>query len=234
MYNKSKYEYLLGTATGLNFTKYTFDTSDDLSLSSRRELEEIFNDHYDNMLSNHIKNWHGENDVLTKINTQLMPVDCVGDMFDTNKSIDNIVEFVEFSGSRQYTSAKVEFTSELSVYNQDNLDVSYIFKKYKNSRQGELYLYVPTTNTYYLNHLDELNEDDLSIKDLTRQNTKLNLTRSVVDNTTYLSVFIDKLHFMVDHIYFSQINGNSLPLKIYSDDENSDLFQNTGFSTILK
>ena len=129
----------------------------DLSLCSTADLEGVLAEKYQAFIEEHIRKSHGEDDPITKINNGLMPKDCsVLEGVMNNQQIQNIVESVEFDGYIPYIRAAVEFKSPLSVYNDDDLSAKWIFRKYMKNREGELFIYLPTTNTRYVNHVDEI------------------------------------------------------------------------------
>lgn len=207
----------------------------DLSLCSTADLEGVLAEKYQAFIEEHIRKSHGEDDSITKINNGLMPKDCsVLEGVMNNQQIQNIVESVEFDGYIPYIRAAVEFKSPLSVYNDDDLSAKWIFRKYMKNREGELFIYLPTTNTRYVNHVDEIDSCQMLEDEFTRENTNLKLSRSIEDNTTHLSVIIDKEHFKIDSVYFQQINVNSLPLDMYRDFANRGKCGNTRFSTVVK
>lgn len=207
----------------------------DLSLCSTADLEGVLAEKYQAFIEEHIRKSHGEDDPITKINNGLMPKDCsVLEGVMNNQQIQNIVESVEFDGYIPYIRAAVEFKSPLSVYNDDDLSTKWIFRKYMKNREGELFIYLPTTNTRYVNHVDEIDSCQMLEDEFTRENTNLKLSRSIEDNTTHLSVIIDKEHFKIDSVYFQQINVNSLPLDMYRDFANRGKCGNTRFSTVVK
>lgn len=79
----------------------------------------------------------------------------------------------------------------------------------------ELYIYVSTTHTYYIPHVQGAGycpDSNLSV----RANGKL-VPATVEDNTTSLNLQILTAYFNFEHIYENTVKGNSLPLKVYKD-----------------
>jgi hypothetical protein len=58
--------------------------------------------------------------------------------------------------------------------------------------------------------------------------------RNLNDNKTTLCLKIDKNHFDFNRIISIEINGNSLPLNIYVDNDNKHLFKNINYSSLVK
>ena len=103
-------------------------------------------------------------------------------------------------------------------------DITYIMKRWM-SGVTELYISIPTTNTYYLANAYGAAD---CIRDPHDSYERPNLTEYAEDlreqpsdlsaQWTSISVGIASAEYRVDNILDLQINGNSLPLKIYKDD----------------
>ena len=94
-------------------------------------------------------------------------------------------------------------------------------KKYK-SNIKELYIYIPTTGTQYVNHVEGMQYCSNSNYAFVRSNTKTAISGTVADLKTKLRVWLDAEHFSFNEIYNVFINGNSLPLKIFTDKDKHD------------
>lgn len=103
---------------------------------------------------------------------------------------------------------------------------SYI-RKHWYSGINELYIYLPTTNTYYISHVNgssgcQVTEDDSFFrKNLIAFGEETGTIKSTIqEHATTISVTIpDTMAQYMDEILDVQINGNSLPLKIYKDEQ---------------
>jgi hypothetical protein len=164
-----------------------------------------------------------------------MPVDCSNlKGLKNNTDISNFVKYVEFGDEVQYVSAYVSFENELSVNNTQISNVTYICKNYGYNEDCELLVYVPTTKTNYINHVSDIENDKNKIKTIYRKNVDLNTSRDLNENKTTLTLRIDKEHFDINRIVSIEINGNSLPLKMYIDNDNTQHFNNINFSSVVK
>jgi len=95
-------------------------------------------------------------------------------------------------------------------------------KKYK-SNMKELYIYIPTTGTQYVNHVEGMQYCTNNNYAFTRNNADVAISGTVADLKTKLRVWLDAEHFDFNEIYNVFINGNSLPLKIFTDTEKHDV-----------
>ncbi len=94
----------------------------------------------------------------------------------------------------------------------------------------DLYINVPTTRTKYLNRIAGTLKDDGTtqvLKDDTR--TRLNfldeaLPNNLDESTTRLRIYIDRKYISVGNVELVEISGNSIPLQIYRDDVNYNLY----------
>jgi hypothetical protein len=89
-----------------------------------------------------------------------MPVDCSNlDHISNNTDIHNFIKTIEFGDNIQYISAYVSFDNELSVNNTNLSNISYIVKDYAYDDKCELLVYIPSTNTNYVNHIKDIKND---------------------------------------------------------------------------
>lgn len=75
---------------------------------------------------------------------------------------------------------------------------TYIYKEYISGKK-ELYIYIPSTFTFYNEQLSS------------------GTTHNPHTDATYVRIKLNKRHFQLNHIYNMQINGQSLPLMIHKD-----------------
>lgn len=230
----NEYEYLLGTAKNLLKTEYRYKIENDIPLCSLSLLDDRITSEFNDNLSNHISAYHSVNSIITKVNKQIMPIDCENlDGIKNNYDISNYIKTIEFGDTVQHISAYVSFGDN---ENQQTLlsSVFYINKDYAMTDESELMIYVPTTNTNYINHVSDILNDTSKTTHIYRKNISEITSRNVNENKTILTICIDKGYFDINNIVSFEINGNSLPLKIYIDNDNKHLFKNKLFSSIVK
>jgi len=103
-------------------------------------------------------------------------------------------------------------------------DITYIMKRWM-SGVTELYINIPTTNTYYLANAYGAAD---CVRDPHDSYARPNLTEfpehlreqpsDLSSQWTSISVGVASAEYKIDNMLDLQINGNSLPLKIYKDD----------------
>ena len=106
----------------------------------------------------------------------------------------------------------------------DSADFSYITKRW-NSGVTEIYVYIPTTNTYYIAHAGSESGCGVPLSvAYRRQNiaADFGLSASVIDSdipshTSRFQIKVSDAVYGMDGLMEVQANGNSLPLKIYRD-----------------
>lgn len=102
-----------------------------------------------------------------------------------------------------------------------NAECSYVMKRYA-SGVTELYVYLPTTNTYYIGHVDGLPDCACRGKAFERYNIRqaFGPDAAVIDSAisshyTEFSIHVDSSEFDIEDVLGVQVAGNSLPLKVY-------------------
>ena len=111
----------------------------------------------------------------------------------------------------------------------DLYQIPFIYRVNSNNTY-DLYIYVPTTRTKYLNRVAGTLKDDgttLVLKDDTR--TRINFMEEMMPNnldesTTRLRVYIDRKFISVGSVELVEISGNSIPLYIHRDEVNDGLY----------
>lgn len=89
---------------------------------------------------------------------------------------------------------------------------TYIYKEWMSGFK-ELYIYVPTTYTFYNENVD--GED-------------------INKNATWIRVRINARHFHFNHIYQAHICGQSLPMQIHNDNTNINYFNDVILPSMLR
>ena len=137
--------------------------------------------------------------------------------------VDNdIVSEIKFGNSPDSSISVV--TS--SFIKEDMPDFNYVLKRYS-SGITELYILVDTTNTYYINHVSgagyttPVHSGTTSYVRKNLESFGPNVSRigdvAIENFKTQISVFLDQNELSVERILDYQVNGCSLPLKIYPD-----------------
>lgn len=231
--NRGKFEYLIGTDKGLYNTKYEYYLKNTLNLSDVSLLDTNISAVYNKKLADHILDFHNDTSIVTKINDTIMPVDFseIDETWQTSYSTlssvsisNDIVETVDFNDdSASYIKASYSnYTTYDKTTKSKTLkplpNPSYIVKTWKSGLK-ESYIYLPTTNTYYINHNENTptcgNFDIPFPRDTLSNN--LPLIGSLRNNYTLVKLDLDNTYFKINDLVDIEVNANSLPLKIYKD-----------------
>lgn len=151
----------------------------------------------------------------------------------------DVVKDIEFNDVNRYIKASVsnwatEAIGGESIYSLDGyidrfkdpttgeeIDLSEIPYTYKlwNSGLKEFYIYLPTTLTYYINNPKGFSNSIYTESTVPRHNLGPNIYsgNTVSENYTKIRVILDNNHFNINSISQIEINGSSLPLKIYKE-----------------
>lgn len=104
-------------------------------------------------------------------------------------------------------------------------DISTVPYIVKNWRSGikEIFIYVPSTGTYYANNPQGISNSQYSYRPESRANVEnTTLLNTLPTASTTLRVYLYNSYFKIKTIVAAQCTGNSLPLKIYKDNTNAD------------
>lgn len=226
--------YVFGTNIGVLNTYDKYYLVDTWAKQTTGGISRAIKECYDNFIQQHIQQYHAADSDIITVNDTLVPIDMSGIDINWQKTTNNktiilndYVDSVEFNGDVSYITAKysnysTQYDSKLSANSyQDLSGISYIMKTYK-SNIKELYINIPSTNTYYINHISGMQYCTHNHYAFRRTNSDSDLSGTPDDLCTKLRVFIDKKHFDFSEIYNVFINGNSLPLKIFTDKEKHD------------
>lgn len=234
-YKLDEFNYLLGSERGLRKTQYKYRIENDIPLCSLTNIKDTIWTEYEIDIKQHLSSEHNLSSTISKINDNIMPVDCSNlKGIENNLEISNYIKTIEFGDGVQHISATVSFENELKTNDTSLSNISYIYKNYGRNDESELLIYIPSTNTNYINHISEIKNDKNKTEKIYRKNVENTTSRNINDNKTILTIQIDKEHFDINRITSFEINGNSLPLKIYIDEDNKHLFKNKYFSSIIK
>jgi hypothetical protein len=155
--------------------------------------------------------------------------------FTTETNISNLIILSSSDGISAYdstTSTDIDISaisalSGISCYYESlssqvlsNISgISYIVESWMSGLK-DFYIYLPTTNTYYVNH-DAGNPGCVrSSLDISRSNLSSTMHSNISADCTMIKIYLKNSIFGISKILNVQINGNSLPLKIYKDVKN--------------
>lgn len=116
----------------------------------------------------------------------------------------------------------------------DFSDLTYVCKNW-NSGMKEILVYVPTTMTYYINNPKGFSNSRYSDAAIPRKNAKGTTTSNVIsEKCTHYQLILNNKHFGIKNICMVQINGNSLPLRMYRDDTYCQQNRENLFDTVIQ
>jgi len=226
-------DFIIPTSRGLYYTKSIYELRDDINTQSFKEFNRWIQDFYDHAEAHHIAENHRDEDFIQKIAKH-------ADTSMTNVTLPpkyaNVPQSIEFNDEYQYIRGGVRnfFTqkkaakevysggfanrmNDTDIGTLDTFKLDYIVKRWNNGKM-EFFIHVPTTMTYYMNHVAGFG--NCRYEDTTVE--RKNIDGTVTDNKlnekyTRLRIYIDQSHFNLKSITAIQINGTSLPLKVYAD-----------------
>lgn len=176
---------------------------------------------------------------LNKISSKAFAIKSTINSYNAVTHIQNdYIESIEFNDNNSFIKASINnwavgtAKNATSIYSTEGfidrfelddeiIDLSkipYIYKKWK-SGMKEIVLYVPTTLTYYINNPKGFSNSIYNADAIERKNVSFEITttNNISDKATKLKIILNNNHFGFINISSIQINGNSLPLKIYKD-----------------
>lgn len=246
VYPQDSREWYFGAATGLYKSSYSYYEVDDIKKFTEDDLYALYAELVSSDISSMYEDKISEHELspsyalghvsslMDDINTKLMGTD-----FDSFKSngwqqrvneysapeqvISNDLVFEQFWGAN--TDRGVTMSVENQFVTTPDARLTYLVRRWM-SGITELYVQVPTTNTYYINHVSSTpgyNIDEGS------ELTAANVTQFGRDKTVFphdpnqkgvyttMKLAVSKDVFSVDQLIDVQACGNSLPLKIYRE-----------------
>lgn len=202
----------------------------------------------------HIANDHNDKSFITELNTKYMLPDfsnlCA---FTTTASADSnylssvhydYIKQVKFFSTKNDGDVAVRVNSFATGYKDVAVDCDCIVKMW-NSGLNELYISIPTTDTYYISHIygtpncnvppDQLIKRQ-NLRQLVLQNPNATDTISSTISSYYTTVKISILstQYEMDTVLGMQINGSSLPLNIYKDTTDADDMSQVMFHSYIE
>lgn len=242
----NKRTYLFATTDGLYGTKYSFEMVNDVVPMSKDHALSVYDEvvstslssQLGDTLSTHLSTDHQFSSMITQLNEdcatvqldditpgwQLVEVSSPGAL-ELGVKNDIIAEMTFGTGMDGDVVAQISnFLNPSGDYALEEISaMTYITKRWM-SGVTELFINVPTTRTYYLNNLygasdcKTLPENVSSRKNLEDFGVeKLDQTGVLSDHYTFLQIGLASAEYSVDKLVDVQINGMSLPLKIYKE-----------------
>lgn len=242
----NKKTYLFSTNDGLYGTKYKYIIVNDVKPISRETVLEIYNDlissnlstQLDTELENHLSTHHLSGSFITRLNEDYATTQ-LDDIMSSWQSVkisssnamtlgikNDIITEMHFGGQNDgdvIVQISNYLDDEEAEYMEEISGATYITKRWM-SGITEMYINIPTTRTYYLNNLYGASncrldpEMEMSRKNLENFGVqKMNQNGVLSTHYTTLKIGIASAEYSITQLLDIQINGMSLPLKIYQD-----------------
>ena len=251
-------DWLFSTDKGIYKTKYSYKLINDYPIFTDANAIEIYNQAFPQIsseiltiLKTHIEQYHSNNSIITNINNNIEAVD-FNEIFNWTQinSIDDDNNII--SNDIIYSTSIMDniLSGELDVYVKNFYtknevtkvnNASYILKSFAGG-DSELYINIPTTLTYYLNHVTGVPCNIDPLQKIERINLK-NISNEVKMQDSQLSTHYTECSVMLnlsslqfDNIYTIQANGVSLPLKVYKENNNdisAQLYHSLALQTVV-
>lgn len=216
------HEYLIATNKGLSCTKYQYAICANVFTQLTSEIQNKISTIVNNDISSHLSCYHNDDNLIPYLNISAVNVDFSDINIGTDTPpktsytlyLNDIVTSVEFDSQTPCVSA-YQFIDNNYIQLSD---VSYIIKNYASGLK-EMYLNIPTTNTYYIPHLDGNIGCNFANNNLYRKNVNKNVVGNPCSSNNEIYLFVSKDQFEDQPLV--EINGTSLPLSIYKDNEHT-------------
>ena len=112
--------------------------------------------------------------------------------------------------------------------------ISYIEMKNINSSNSDIYINIPTTNTYYNAHMNGVPNCVHDMDYITQENSNTVTSRNILDNMTHTVIELNNTHFGIKNILHVEANGSSLPMKIYKNQQKEMYPDWNNFTGLIK
>lgn len=241
VYFRNDFDVYFSTSYGLYRCVPSYELIDDTKKLTDADALRIFNDtqisldnEFSVQLAQHNEDWHSNTGNIVESTISVLNGEYLGTDFsgldlkslaqktENNSSLqildDNVFEIL--TGENMYGEVRCTLSNHL-VYN-DNAECTYILKRYA-SGISELYINIPTTNTYYINHVIGVPNCKYEAKDIKRKNLngfgieKQTITGDISKYYSTFTIYVEDTMLSIKNIIDIQANGTSLPLKIYKD-----------------
>ena len=244
IYPQNAHEWYFGTSSGLFKSKYEYKLIDDVKKFTENDLYALYN----NLMSSDIsdicqdsldsheisedyKYGHSVSSLVSEINQTMLSVNFDGlqsSGWQRSESVGNTYQVSNDIVFEQYWGDDSDWNITLSVENhltsQANANFTYLFRRWM-SGMTEIYVHIPTTNTYYINHVPSSPNYNINetITELTAANVshfgrdKQVFSHDPNNSYTKIRLTLSRSVFNINMLLNVQACGNSLPLKIYRE-----------------
>ena len=218
-----------GSDTGLYYTHYSYYVDNNIQPFTAESAYYAYYDNEDNIdninascLSDHINQNHlALNSDMDLINSCMDTKFSLSGFIKASSSTDVSNDYIDciLTGSSYDDNILVHVCNSVSNYRWNQLTCTYIAKCWK-SGFTELYMYLPTTTTYYIPHIEGASQCNGYDEEVTVKGRSL--MSNIKDNVTSVRVNIVSSFFTVDTLAENTIKANSLPLRVFKDDTYED------------
>ena len=172
-----------------------------------------------NLMQQHIQDNHMSGSDMALINSCMERSFELSGFFKANSSYDMSNDYIDrmLAGNSSDGNVRAYATNSAVAGKWKSINCSYIAKCWK-SGLVELYIYLPTTHTYYIPHIPGASQC-IGDSDVVKANNK-SLSISVQDNATIIRINVASNCFTIGTMLENTIKPNSLPLQIYKTAEN--------------
>lgn len=202
----------------------------------------------------HVDIEHSRDALVTKLNMTYMSPDFsnICAFTSTEEDAQNIIssaandyiKHIQFISTKGNSDIQIRVNNFATAYKDVAVDCDCIVKLWS-SGLNELYINIPTTNTYYISHIQGTPQCDVApdqlikrqnLRQLAIQNPLVNDTISCTISSYYTTVKINILstQYEIAQVLGMQMNGSSLPLNIYRDTDNSDGIAQSYFHSFIE
>lgn len=239
---RNRSDFYMSTTDGLYKTMYSYRLVNDFDSRNEFEMRQFvqqlsgeLEDTYELDLARHIQKYHQPDDVMTRIDDRSLSVNfeapaaswCQTASNEQNEYIvvNDMVYSMDFGDS--YSGA-IRVDVENYLGKTGNIPSEYISRDYCGG-VVELFVHIPTTKNYYLNYA--YGSPNCSKEQSTVSRTRRNLeatsevpaesrsqTSEADKHYSTVTLVLNKQLFGIQQVMGVEINGCSLPLKIYKDE----------------
>lgn len=235
-------EYNIASTDGIYRTEYRYTMQYDSGGITVSEVKRIFDSSVSDMTERvqdeinvrHISEDHGKTSTITFINDNAVGVDMkyidVKTIDNVNLDdgqefpiVDDVVNTID-TNDTNIGEAVVEISNFLT--SDTDIECKYIVKRFT-SGINEMYIHIPTTDTYYISHVHGSQGCSLYDVDIEHQNIRdfgadVSVFKgSVKEHFTRFNVIVNGSEYDIQNVIGVQVNGTSLPLKVYRDQQSA-------------
>ena len=252
--NNKIFETILDYTLSEPIKQFTVDDAFDYFESD--DIQNMINTQLNNKMTSHISKDHAIDSFVTLLNEEYMSPDFSNLCTFTSTNVDShpsqqlssavndFIENVQFINTGSTDDIHVLVNNFTTGYKDVEITCDCIAKLWK-SGLNELYINIPTTHTYYIAHLPGTPMCDIDpTKPFKRQNLRTleiqdpsintEISSSLSGYYTNIKINILSTQFEIQNLLGLQINGTSLPLKMYKDTNNQDGSTQVNFHSFIE